>query len=53
MEVVTKPRYWGEPGNISVRMSNLPAKTRTQHFPIKKVMSVTATVTCSVTLPLF
>jgi hypothetical protein len=35
MEVVTQPRYWGEPRNISVRISKVPAKTRTQHFPIK------------------
>ena len=34
MEVVNQPRYWGEPRNISIRISYVPAKTRTQHFPI-------------------
>jgi hypothetical protein len=34
MEVGTHPRYWAEPRNISVKISNVPAKTRTQHFPI-------------------
>lgn len=50
--IVTQPRYWGEPRYIYVRISNVPAKTRIQHFP-RTGHERYCTVTCSVTLPLF
>lgn len=50
--IVSQQRYWGEPWNIYIRISNVLAKARIQHSP-RTSHERYCSVSCSVTLPLF